>query len=105
MKYTREQLALIRNLLLRDEVKTNKIEEWLSFMFEEQHKPFLNFYDLTSIVDIIDPNLWDILSYVWYECRMMEWGGSITVDWITTTITWDAEWLIKYCEVDGILDS
>lgn len=104
MKYTKEQLTKLWTYLEEDEAKQNQIENGLKVMFEEQYPPFMNFYSLPSVIDIIDPKLWECLSYVWYECRSMKWWWQVEIDWRWTKIPWSLAWFIKYCKLEDLFD-
>ena len=104
MKYTKEQLTQIRDYLMEIKVKEEKIGEWLAFMFEEQYPPFISYYDPLKIIEIFDKDLHEALSYVFYECTIMEWWWGITLkDWTKHKISWNAKWFIKYVKV--VLDN
>jgi len=103
--YTKEQITKIWNLLIEDEKKKEGIMKWMALMFEEQYPPFLNFYNPLDIVKILDKKLEAMLSYVFYECRTMKWGGWVTHnDWKKCIISWDLKGMLAYCKFEWILE-
>lgn len=103
MKYTKEQLTKLWNYLEEDEAKQNQIENGLKAMFEDQYPPFLNFYCIPSVIDILDPKLWEVLSYVWYECRSMKKWWKVEIDWKWSNIPWNLKWFLRYCKLEDLL--
>jgi len=69
MTYTKQQLTWIRNNI--DTLNNNEkiINKALAVMCPSSHMPFCDYHDPLGIINIIDPELWDILSYILYECQ------------------------------------
>lgn len=65
--------------------------------------PFLNFYSIPSVIDILDTKLWEVLSYVWYECTMMKLGWSVEIKWKEHKIPWSLKWFLRYCKLEDLL--
>lgn len=103
MQYTREQLTKLWDYFIEVDDKQNKIEEWFAVMFEDQYRPFINYFSLVDIIKILDQKLYDTFIYVWYECKSMKNGWKIVIWEKEYNIEWTVDWFIKHCEIEGLL--
>jgi len=73
---------------------------WL--LFEEQHKPFINYFDRLGLIKIMDENLEDMLSYMLYEIPD-KWGLIAYPDGSEIFITKNAQGLVNYYKFEWLL--
>jgi hypothetical protein len=102
-KYTKEQLTKLWDYSIKLEEKEDKVCDWLAVLLD-QSRPFINLYHPSEVVDMLDKKLWDIFSYIFFECRNMKWWWYVSYKpWKKHKLSWDVKWFIKYCKLEGLL--
>lgn len=79
-KPTRWQIELCLLQMMQEEIYKEKIEEVIGLLSPDTYKPIITVFDCLYPIRILYPDIYDHISYWWYDCSCMEWGGLVTCE-------------------------
>lgn len=101
MKLSTKQLKKIWDTCLDYETRTRKAVTWMEEIFD--WRPVLSLPHPIDIIDIINPELYDILSYILFECDNERMWIVEYPNWDVLELQRDFDSLVKYCEYEWFL--
>ena len=106
-KITEDQARRIYRYIKDIEAKHDKLEDWLELLFEDQYKPFINYFNQLEPFNILLPfSMMESISWFMYELpcvRWEDWYSEIDYDNVTIRVCDDEDSFVLMLKFDWFI--